>query len=148
MRALQEAAVARDGLDCRVIKSRAVILAAHDDVVTDAGEAERKRSRRRLAVRRPCFGRLDPMVDGVAQYVHQRIRQRVQHVAVDQSFSSVQCEFHLFTGESAGLTNGALQARGEFGHGQHAAPPHEFALLGMQAFLRQDQIGQLGTLSL
>ena len=107
----QQPALHGAAADVAQIEAAAVVGHLHGDDLATARHGQRDGAGARLAARDAFLGRLEAVVDGVAQDVQQRVDELVQHVGVDQDVAADDHERRLLAGGRRGLAHVALQAR-------------------------------------
>ena len=106
--------------DVGEIEPAAVVGDLHRDHLAAARDGQRDGAGARFALRFALVGRLEAMVDRVAQDVQQRVDELVQHVGVDEDVRADHGERRLLVGRRRRLAHVALQARDDGFHRRHA----------------------------
>ncbi len=98
----------------------AVVLDLDDDVVAFLEGVERNRPDRRLADRLALAPRLDPVIDGVAHHVHERIAELLDDELVDLGLGAGDDEVHHLLGVAADLADDARELVEHLAERDHA----------------------------
>ncbi len=103
------------------IDAAPVILHAHCDHLPLAGDRERELAGARFPVALAHIGLLDAVVGGVAQQMHDRLADLVEHRTVELDLAPVEGELDLLSQRVRGIADEARKAIEHLADGHHAA---------------------------